>query len=711
MYAINEYGKSDYSRIESFQTACPPPTQPLPPTMPYATSSSLRLDWLRRASDKEFTLQMATLTDNGHGYLPCYTGPDTHYECTNLPRATGFLFRLKAANESGPSPWSPDVYYYTLPSPPGRPAKPQVKGKIHATHFRIKWDPPVDCGGAPIKLYELQISSGAAYEQVYVGPDTETQFVHLSPATTYQVRVLCEGPGGHSQFSEPCTVTTEPVTPCAPQRPQLYDLGVYSAAIRWGPPVDNGGSPVLEFEVELEGKLSRMQQQQQPSTATETSTSESSSVGDESTKTLVYRGKELCCDLKQLLPGEQYKVQVRAYNRIGAGAWSDVFAFNSNAAPPNTPKPPTIRALNATQVRAEWEEPANNGLAVSSYLLMIATAGSSPDDFSLALSSPERVHEISHLLPMTRYYFKLCAENASGKSNYSEIVQVQMPAGAPGVPVIQDLLVTADTVTVQWKEPHTNGEAITSYNLEYTSSSGKGVTSSPQAAKKLTVQGLVADVETGNLEYTIEGLNAETMYRIKLRAVNAVGVSAFSSASKVVTLPLPPSPPAIECVQVAHNSLKLKWGEGKNVNFLYYYVDMAHSRSRVYVNVYSGSSFSCKVNKLAERTMYKFRIRAKADKAEMGPYSEDYLFETAAALPQSIRAPRVYYPVEKTEEEKDAAEKEASSAASSVNVEWQHSKNTFPDPIEYVLQVKRQTGQDPKQKTEFAEVSEGICFY
>lgn len=116
--------------------------------MPYATSSSLRLDWVRRPSDKEFTLEIATLQDNGHGYLPCLLGLMHHYECTNLPRATAFLFRLKAMNESGASPWSPDVYYYTLSDAPGRPGKPQVKGKIHATHFRIKWDPPADCGGA-----------------------------------------------------------------------------------------------------------------------------------------------------------------------------------------------------------------------------------------------------------------------------------------------------------------------------------------------------------------------------------------------------------------------------------------------------------------------------------------------------------------------------------------------------------------------------------
>lgn len=680
----------------------------MPPTMPYATSSSLRLDWIRRASDKEFVLQMATLNDNGHGYLPCYTGPDTHYECTDLPRATGFLFRLKATNESGSSQWSPDVYYYTLPDPPGRPPKPQVKGKIHSSHFRIKWDPPLDCGGAPINLYYLQISSGAAYEQVYVGPDTETLCDHLSPATTYQVRVSCEGPAGVGLFSEPCTVTTEPVTPCAPLRPQLYELGVYSAAIRWGAPDDNGGSPVLEFEVELEGGLSRMQPPMPHA------------------KTIVYRGKEMFCDLKQLLPGEQYRAQVRAYNRIGAGPWSDVFVFNANAAPPNTPRAPQLAVRSPTHLLAEWQEPTLNGAPIQEYILEMSTTDQSPDAFQVAFRGLELRHDVTGLPPFSRFFFKLCAVNAAGTSNYSEIVEMHTPAGPPAVPVIHELQVTAEEVTLFWKQPATNGSAIISYNLECSSGSSSSSSggsksgssalaaapgsTSPQAVKRLTLTGLVAAEGDENLEYTIENLSAETGYRIKLRAVNEAGCSAFSSASRVVTLPHPPTPPAIECVAVAHNSLKLKWGEGKNLDFLYYYVDMSHSRSREYSNVYSGNNFSCKVTKLAECTTYKFRVRAKADRAGMGPYSEDYLFQTAAALPQSIKAPRVYFPVDG---EKAALSSAAAAVATddkevdnvncnSVPIEWQHSKNSFADAVEYILQVKRQDlGQDYAQVSSF----------
>lgn len=651
--------------------------------MSYATSSSLRMDWIRRASDKDFILQMATMNDNGHGFLPCFTGMETRYECTNLPRATGFWFRLRATNDFGQSAWSPEVYYCTLPDPPGQPPKPQVKGKIHSSQFKIKWEPPSDTGGASITLYYLQISSGGTYEQVYVGKETETICDRLSPATTYQVRVSCEGVAGRSTFSEPCTVTTEPVTPGAPSAPQLYAPGVYSAGIRWGPPLDNGGAPVLEYELELDGTLSS-----------------SSSSG----KVIVYRGKELNCDLKQLLPGQRYTVQVRAYNRIGAGAWSEVYEFHANAAPPNAPKAPEIVIRSPTIVTAQWLEPATNGAPIQEYQLAWSTTDQSPDAFQVAYRGLSQSHDLTTLQPFRRYYAKVCAVNGAGTSPYSDIVEVNTPAGPPCAPLIHELQVRAQDVTLFWREPECHGSPIVSYCVEYSAAakgSASSNSSSPQMSKKVALQNLTRDADN-QFEYTLEQLSAETNYRIKMRAVNEVGSSPLSSASKVTTLPLPPTPPQLECVAVAHNSLKLKWGEGRNVNFLYYYVDMSHSRSREYANVYSGPNFTCKVTKLAELTAYKFRIRAKADRAGMGAYSEDVIFRTSAAQPQSIKAPRIYYPQDpmatgSTGTNASNAAEDDNNNRLSINVEWQHSKNSFHDPVEYILQLKRADSQDFQQ--------------
>lgn len=64
-------------------------------------------------------------------------------------------------------------------------------------------------------------------------------------------------------------------------------------------------------------------------------------------------------------------------------------------------------------------------------------------------------------------------------------------------------------------------------------------------------------------------------FRIRIQAVNGIGVGPFSSAVRVLTRPLPPSPAKLECVCAAPNSLKLKWGDGRNTDLLTYTVEMA----------------------------------------------------------------------------------------------------------------------------------------
>lgn len=71
------------------------------------------------------------------------------------------------------------------------------------------------------------------------------------------------------------------------------------------------------------------------------------------------------------------------------------------------------------------------------------------------------------------------------------------------------------------------------------------------------------------------------LFRIRVRAVSAVGVGPYSQSYKCTTRPLPPSPPAVECVTVGHNHLKLKWGDGRNLDFTQYILEMENTRSNL----------------------------------------------------------------------------------------------------------------------------------
>uniref|UniRef100_A0A182NED3 Fibronectin type-III domain-containing protein n=1 Tax=Anopheles dirus TaxID=7168 RepID=A0A182NED3_9DIPT len=459
--AVNEYGRSGYSDLARFGTVGNAPAQPSPPTLRQATATTLKLAWQRRSPCEEYTLQMND--DQGYGFRNIYNGMDTLYECSGLRRASTFQFRLRAENDNGRGPWSEEVVFRTLPTCPGRPAKPQVKGKIHANGFKVKWDPPHDTGGAEIALYHLEISSGASYDRVYSGKESEATIERLNPGTAYQIRVLCEGPGGISTFSDPCLVTTEPVVPGPPQKPFCKSPPTpYAACLAWEKPDYNGGSPVLEYEMEVETVVTKV-------------------------RSAVFRGKEMFCVAKDLLPGEQYTVQVRALNRIGAGPWSEEFTFTAGAAPPESPRDLSIVLKSPTHLTVMWAEPHSNGSPISEYILQssadsnaaVTVASTTTEDHAGNSSSGDananyqtvyrgahRSADVRNLHPHSRYHFRVCALNAAGCSRYSQPIGQQMPAAAPNAPTIGGQKITAKSILISWQTPHDNGSPVTQYNIE-----------------------------------------------------------------------------------------------------------------------------------------------------------------------------------------------------------------------------------------------------
>ena len=96
--AVNELGKSRPSELVCFTTQGSAPSQPLPPSLAEITESSLRLLWVKRPCDDEFTLQMED-SDSGHGFLPQYNGPEVEQIVRGLRRNTSYRFKLRSHNE------------------------------------------------------------------------------------------------------------------------------------------------------------------------------------------------------------------------------------------------------------------------------------------------------------------------------------------------------------------------------------------------------------------------------------------------------------------------------------------------------------------------------------------------------------------------------------------------------------------------------------
>ncbi|XP_046573068.1 LOW QUALITY PROTEIN: fibronectin type-III domain-containing protein 3A-like [Haliotis rubra] len=630
--AINSIGKSPFSEPVSFYTSGSIPSQPDPPMLSEPFVYALTVSWIKRPNDDEFLLQMEDEA-TGHGFLPAYNGPNLSCTIKNLRRNTEYKFKLAAKNDEGQSKWSDIVAHRTLPERPTAPPKPQIKGKIFAHNFRVIWDPPADSGGSEITKFVLELDDGEGYDIVYEGSEREQMFDHLVPGHTYRVRVACYSLGGRSEFSDCCVAITQPICPgqCHPPKLQGKPKAT-SLHLRWSYPSYDGGSSVTSYAAQM--------------------------ITPDNTTREVYRGHDLDCIVAGLSPGRPYLFQVRAFNRAGGGPWSDPLEVVSGAGVPDPPKAPQVNCRSPHSAIISWEEPFNNGAMISEYRLEWQQRADN-NEFSQLYLGPNLSYEVKGLTPATLYSFRVQAINSAGSGLYSSSSSCVTPPSSPASIVAIKPYITATSIMLMWREPHNNGSDIISYNIDI------------GEKQLLSIEPVT--------EYTVEDLLPETTYRIRIQAVNSIGVGTFSTPVKVTTKALPPNPPKIECVNVAPNSLKLKWGDGRNPDMITYHLEMEKDDGS-FQTVYSGPAHNHKVNRLTELTSYEFRIYA-CNEAGQGPYSDTYTFSTTKAPPPAMQTPSV-----------------SKLSLTSCVVEWQSCRQMGSDTIVYLLQVQRVDSHDHEYK-------------
>ncbi|CAL8127421.1 unnamed protein product [Orchesella dallaii] len=645
--AVNLVGQSRYTPIITAMTAGSPPTQPAPPFLAEAGVKYLRLEWVSRATDDEYALQMED-PSTGHGFLAVYNGSAPQSICIDLKRNTKYKFRLKAQNEEGHSKWSEEVVLSTLPDRPGPPHKPTLKGRVHAYGFKVRWEPPTDNGGLPITDFALQIDKGNGFEEIFRGSETEFNIDRLSPGQSYALRVIASGPGGESEPSEPCVITTEPVCPGKCHIPRIVGKPKSNSVhLKWNPPDWDGGSPINQYEVGC--------------TTPDNQTQEA------------YRGKETDCFVNRLLPGRAYLFQVRAYNRIGAGPWSDPLEIVSGAGSPDAPAAPKVTTKTAHVALVSWNEPLNNGSAVTEYRVQLATPSTSISveenkeegeiksveneaqsisSFNLVYTGSSTSCEVKGLQPASVHLFRVQAINSAGFSEWSPVASHQMPPSSPNAVGSVEALSTSNSVILNWKAPLCNGSPIIHYNV---------------------IVGETIHVVSAE-SFELDNLMPDSHFKIRIQAVNNVGPGALSSSVKVATKPLPPPAPKLECVSVAHFWMKLKWSDAasKNVEYL---VQMINPYKDEFEVVYRGTSTSTKVTRLTEDTEYQFRICA-INGAGQGPFSDLYKFGTSKAPPPQVKGVKV----------------EFTKDSNSFRVEWFGVQCN--DTLEYQVQICRRRDQD-----------------
>lgn len=272
--------------------------------------------------------------------------------------------------------------------------------------------------------------------------------------------------------------------PGAPVSPSVTP-GKGEVEVAWTPPADNGGLPVVGYEVVA-------------------------SPGAATCQTRVGVDPDpLRCTLTGLSGATTYTFDVVAINALGDSVAADV-----QGSPLPVPYPPTavLAVPGNAQALVSWTAPADDGGSpVIDY-----TATASPGGATCTSSTTACV--VTGLTNGQAYTFTVTARNTNGEGQVSAQSDPVTPFTVPGAPTA--VVATAsgtDTVQISWSAPgDSGGRPVTSY-VATLAPGGASCTSTGTSC-------------------TIGGLTAGSTYSVTVVAFNAAG-SGPASTPTAVTMP------------------------------------------------------------------------------------------------------------------------------------------------------------------------------
>ena len=271
---------------------------------------------------------------------------------------------------------------------------------------------------------------------------------------------------------------------------------------------------------------------------------------------------------------------------------------------PSTPTAPTVSVAGLNgQATVTWTAPNNGGSAITGYTLTPTPACSGCTGLT-ATASPTTVGGLTN---GTSYTFTLIATNANGNSAASPASAAAV-VGIPATPTTPTVVSTstAGQDSVSWTAPTSASGPLTGYTLTPTPACS--------ACTGLTVSGSPPATST-----TVGGLTAGTSYTFTLKATNASGTSAASSASTGVVTGSPTAPTnvvAVGGIPAPSGDLNVTWSApaSSGVGTIdSYTADLLHGLSKTCTSTSTAPAtptLGCQVTGATNGTSYTVTVTA-----------------------------------------------------------------------------------------------------
>ena len=391
VFATNAGGDSDWSEA-AYAT---PVADAQPPDAPGAPQLT--------AGNEQITVEWDAPDDNGSpitsywvAYAVSGTQDWTYLESgsstrsttiTGLENDTEYWVLVQAVNVVGSSDWSEEAYATPVADaqPPDAPSAPQLTAGNE--QITVEWDAPDD-NGSPITGYEVGYLMGGDDPSYIDVDDPSTRsltITGLENDTQYFVAVQAENAVGDSDWSDISFATPTAQPPDAPSALRLRPSDE-QIVVDWEAPDDNG-SPITRYPVRYRKVGAGSWRRAQTSSTRIT--------------------------LTDLDNGTEYEIYVEAENSEGLSDQSSIEKATPYAGGPGPDAPGMPRVTPGDgQVTLEWDEPDDNGVAITHYLVKWNKVGDSSFTTTWATSTQATV--TYNLENGVAYEFSVRAKDSEG---------------------------------------------------------------------------------------------------------------------------------------------------------------------------------------------------------------------------------------------------------------------------------------------------------
>jgi len=237
---------------------------------------------------------------------------------------------------------------------------------------------------------------------------------------------------------------------------------------------------------------------------------------------------------------QTYTIYLRGVNAAGNGAASLSSVTTTPYLVPDAPIMNSV-VLGDRSATINFSAGASNGRAITNYQYTCSSTGT--DNWvTLDPASTTSPIIVSNLTNGATYSVKLKAISSAGTSAASAAQSVT-PATAPAAPTITSVTAGNYKATINITANATNGSAISNYKYTCSSTGADNwITLSPASASTTIV---------------VTGLSNETLYSVKVIAVNGVGDSAASTASSVTPTTTAPDAPTINSITAGNGTASI----------------------------------------------------------------------------------------------------------------------------------------------------------